>query len=209
MIMILTLFHKILALKIAPGGTLCEPSILRAIFKAMLWHHWWCHYGQNGFIFHNLPSSFHIWSQVEAKTWILEIHENSFDIWPWQSFKLKPKLKLECVKKMPRESQIMTIHVFVSTLYDKNWSSYSSFEDLTYFLTWWCYRWCHGYVTHNLHSQLPPPIFLQNIVRVAPVLHRAILWTNIVTNTLHENMITSLLWVIITVKFKVHQIPPT
>ena len=124
-----------------------------------------------------------------------------------QSFKLKPKLKLECVKKMPREPQIMTIHVFVSTLYNKNWSSFSSFEDLTYFLTWWCYRWCHGYVTHNLHSQLPPPIILQNIVRVAPVLHRAIVWTNMVTNTLHENIITSLLWVIITVKSKVHQIP--
>lgn len=43
-----------------------------------------------------------------------------------QSFKLKPKPKFECVRKMSREPQILAI--FVPTLCDKNWPSYASLK---------------------------------------------------------------------------------
>ena len=47
-----------------------------------MWRQWWCNRGPNDLILHNLPSTSHIWSQIDAilyKTWISEIPENSFD----------------------------------------------------------------------------------------------------------------------------------
>ena len=87
----------------------------------------------------------------------------------WRSFKPKQKTILECIRKMSRKPDIMAM--FVSTLYDKNWPSHCNLKNSTYFLTWWRHRWRHGCVTHNLHNEVSPPIFPQNIVCVAPVLH--------------------------------------
>ena len=44
----------------------------------------------------------------------------------WWALKPTPKPKLECVKMMSREPQIITI--FISTLYDKNWTGYGNFK---------------------------------------------------------------------------------
>ena len=80
------------------------------------------------------------------------------------------------------------------------------FQNLTYFVSWWCHRWCHKCLKHNLTS---PNIYQQNIVSVAPVLYSYLVRTNIVTNidrqtdrqththtnTLGENIITWLMWV--------------
>ena len=46
------------------------------------------------------------------------------------------------------------------------------FQNFTHFLTWWHHRWRHECLKHNLHNSTSPTMYLQNIVCVAPVLHR-------------------------------------
>ena len=72
--------------------------IERAMFKVKLQRHWWCHCGLNGFFLHSVH--------------LVVISE--------------VKLKLSCTKHGFWKLSIFTR--FVSTLYNKHWSSYDNFK---------------------------------------------------------------------------------
>ena len=65
MITIFAFISKLLTLELDPKPQFLKHEY-RGQYSLTLWRQWWYHSGQNGFMLHNLPSSFHIWSQIEA-----------------------------------------------------------------------------------------------------------------------------------------------
>ena len=98
---------------------------------------WHTHRGQNGFILHNLPSSFHIWSQIEAiicKTLILKITVNGYiDFGPLTILKTKQNRNLIVLEICPVSYRLW--QYFFSVLYDKNGPNYGNFRIWSTFWT--------------------------------------------------------------------------
>ena len=113
-----------------------------------------------------------------------------FDLWP--SF--KPQLKVTCIRKVSLKTR-KKWNIFFQPVRQKWVMTIFGFY-FTYFMTRNRHRWSHEYVTHNVDFWASPPILLQKMVCVAPLISSLIIRPNILTktetNSHGENIITSL-----------------
>ena len=104
---------------------------------------------KNAFFLHNSGRFFHIWGEIEAVFNISKLKK-------WPPFWARDKhFTGSCtgswIYQKGSHEHFRHFELLIDAVAQISTEVYQ-FQNLTYFVTWWCHRWRHECVKHNLHN---------------------------------------------------------